>query len=61
MRRCGSAQIRDRVGQTDLLSVLLQAQLIESQGALLRVRGERLAQRVNLQLALGESFKTATP
>ncbi len=46
------------VGRIDLLSVLqIQARLIGSRAALIGIRNERLAQRVNLHLALGGSFE----
>jgi len=49
--------IRYRVGSTDLRSVSQQQILLYgSQASLLRVRAERLAQRVALHLALGGNF-----
>jgi NodT family efflux transporter outer membrane factor (OMF) lipoprotein len=46
------------VGRIDLLSVLqIQARLIGSRSAFIGIRNERLAQRVNLHLALGGSFE----
>lgn len=44
-------------GAIDTLSVLqIQARVIAARASLIRIRGERLAQRVNLHLALGGSF-----
>ena len=44
-------------GAIDTLSVLqIQARVIAARSGLIRIRGERLAQRVNLHLALGGSF-----
>lgn len=51
---------RDRydLGATDLLNVLqIQSRWIAARIALLRVQNERLAQRINLHLALGGSFE----
>ena len=46
------------VGRVDLLSVLIiQARLIGAQAALISIRNDRLANRVNLHLALGGSFE----
>jgi outer membrane protein TolC len=46
------------VGQTDLLSVLqIQAKWIGARVGWVRIKNERLAQRVNLHLALGGSFE----
>ena len=46
------------VGRTDLLSVLIvQARLIGAESALISIRDDRLANRVNLHLALGGSFE----
>ena len=54
------AQLRYEVGQIDLLSVLqMQARVLGAKASLIRVRDERLAQRVNLHLALGGSFEVA--
>ena len=53
---------RDRydTGATDLLSVLIiQERWIAARIALLRIQNERLAQRINLHLALGGSFESA--
>lgn len=51
------ARMRYDVGQTDLLSVLqIQARVVAAEIALIRIRNERLSQRVNLHLALGGSF-----
>ena len=47
-----------KVGRIDLLSVLqIQARVLGARSALIAVRNERLAQRVNLHLALGGSFE----
>lgn len=46
-------------GAIDTLSVLqIQARVVAARASLIRIRGERLAQRVNLHLALGGSFKS---
>jgi len=51
------AEIRYRVGATDLRSVSQQhLALLAAQTTLLRVRSEARVQRVNLHLALGGSF-----
>lgn len=51
------ANIRYRVGSGDLRAVMQQnIALYGSRVSLIRVRGERLVQRVNLYLALGGSF-----
>lgn len=51
-------QAQFRVGRIDLLSVLqIQARTLGARSALIAVRNERLAQRVNLHLALGGSFE----
>lgn len=51
-------RVRFDVGQTDLLSVLqIQARVVAAEIALIRIQNERLAQRVNLHLALGGSFE----
>jgi len=51
------ANIRYKVGAGDLRAVLQQSlALYAAQTSLLRVRSERLVQRVNLHLALGGSF-----
>ena len=50
--------IKYDVGQIDLLSVLqITQRLIASELGLIGIRNQRLAQRVNLHLALGESLK----
>ena len=55
------ANIRFRIGATDLRAALQQnLALYSAQVALLRVRSERLVQRVNLHLALGGSFEERT-
>ena len=52
------AKVRFEVGQIDLLSVLqIQTKWIGARIGLLRIRNNRLAQRVNLHLALGGSFE----
>lgn len=52
------ARVRYDVGQIDLLSVLqMQARVLGARASLIRIRDERLAQRVNLHLALGGSFE----
>ena len=52
------AQTQYEVGQTDLLSVLqMQSRWIGARVNLLNVRNQRLAQRINLHLALGGSFE----
>jgi NodT family efflux transporter outer membrane factor (OMF) lipoprotein len=49
--------IRYEEGATDLLSVsLIQSRWVAGRIALLRIQNERLAQRINLHLALGGSF-----
>lgn len=51
------AETRYKAGATDLTSVLtVQRQEIQSRTALLRVKSNRLQQRVNLHLALGGNF-----
>ena len=53
------AQTQYDVGQTDLLSVLqMQSRWIGARVNLLNVRNQRLAQRINLHLALGGSFES---
>ena len=55
------AQIRYRVGSSDLRAVQQQQlALFSVRVALLRVQSERLVQRVNLYLALGGSFESAS-
>jgi NodT family efflux transporter outer membrane factor (OMF) lipoprotein len=52
------AKVRFEVGRIDLLSVLqIQTKWIGARIGLLRIRNDRLAQRVNLHLALGGSFE----
>ena len=52
------AQKQYQVGRIDLLSVLIiQARLIGAEAALISIRNDRLANRVNLHLALGGSFE----
>jgi len=51
------ARVQLEEGAIDTLSVLqVQARVVAARASLIRVRGERLAQRVNLHLALGGSF-----
>jgi outer membrane protein TolC len=53
------AKVQYDVGQIDLLSVLqMQTRWIGARVGLLRVKNERLAERINLHLALGGSFET---
>ena len=53
-------QVQYRVGSVDLRAVeQRQLALLQVRTALLRVQTERLAQRVNLHLALGGSFDDA--
>ena len=53
--------VRAAVGSGDLRGVQQQQlALYSAQVALLRVQSERLVQRVNLHLALGGDFSTAT-
>ena len=50
-------EVQYDVGQVDFLSVLqLQARTLNSQISLIRIKNARLAQRVDLHLALGGSF-----
>ena len=52
------AQVQYDVGQTDLLSVLqMQSRWIGARVSLLNLKNQRLAQRINLHLALGGSFE----
>jgi len=54
-------RIRYEEGATDLLSVMqIQSRWIAGRIALLRISNERLAQRINLHLALGGSFELAS-
>lgn len=54
------ARKRYEVGEIDLLSVLqMQSRWIGARIALLNVRNQRLAQRIDLHLALGGSFEPA--
>jgi outer membrane protein TolC len=51
--------IRYEEGGTDLLSVSqIQSRWVAARIALLRIQNERLAQRINLHLALGGSFES---
>ena len=53
-------RIRYDEGATDILSVLqIQSRWIAGRIALLRLQNQRLAQRINLHLALGGSFEVA--
>ena len=53
-------RIRYDEGATDILSVLqIQSRWIAGRIALLRIQNQRLAQRINLHLALGGSFEVA--
>ena len=53
--------IRYRVGRTDLRSVAQQQLAVYgARSSLLRMQAERVAQRVNLYLALGGGFEKAT-
>lgn len=55
------ARARYEEGRVDLLSVLqMQARVLGARASLIRIRDERLAQRVNLHLALGGSFELAS-
>ena len=55
------AQVRYRVGSSDLRAVLQQnVGLYGARTALLRAQSERLVQRVNLYLALGGGFEPKT-
>lgn len=57
-RALKKAKARFDVGRIDLLSVLqIQARVLAARSTLIAVRNERLAQRVNLHLALGGSFE----
>jgi len=61
-RALALANIRYRVGSGDLRGVLQQSlALYGAQVSLIRVRSERLVQRVNLYLALGGSFDERRP
>ena len=52
-----TVKVQYDVGQVDFLSVLqLQARTLNSQISLIRIKNARLAQRVDLHLALGGSF-----
>ena len=53
------SKTRYDVGQTDLLSVLqIQAQWVGARVGVVNIQNDRLAQRVDLHLALGGSFET---
>ena len=55
-------KVQFRVGSTDQRAVeQRQLALYSARTALLRVQSERLAQRVNLHLALGGSFAEPAP
>lgn len=52
------AEVQYEVGKIDLLSVLqMQSRWVGAQIGVIRIRNERLAQRINLHLALGGSFE----
>ena len=52
------AQKQYQVGQTDMLNVLInQARLIGAKAALISIKNDRLANRVNLHMALGGDFE----
>lgn len=54
------AQVQQRVGKVDEFDVLQRRRdMLQTESALVRVRGERLVQRVNLHLALGGRFQPA--
>jgi NodT family efflux transporter outer membrane factor (OMF) lipoprotein len=56
------AGVQYEVGAIDLLGLLqIQAREFQSQSTLIRVQSTRLANRVNLHLALGGSFEMADP
>ena len=56
------AGVQYEVGAIDLLSLLqIQAREFQSQSALIRIQSTRLANRVNLHLALGGSFEVVEP
>ena len=56
------AEVRYKEGATDLTNVLVvQRQEIQAISNLIRTKGERLAQRVNLHLALGGNFEESPP
>jgi outer membrane protein TolC len=53
------ARLQLEEGAIDTLSVLqIQARVVAARASLIGIRGQRLAQRVNLHLALGGSFNT---
>ncbi len=53
------ARLQLEEGAIDTLSVLqIQARVVAARASLIGIRGQRLAQRVNLHLALGGSFIT---
>jgi outer membrane protein TolC len=55
------AETRYEEGAVPLTEVLLtRRQELQARTGLIRVRGERLAQRVNLHLALGGNFEAGT-
>ena len=55
------AQTQYDVGQVDLLSVLqMQSRWVGSRVSLLRVKNQRLAERITLHLALGGDFEVAS-
>ena len=51
------AEVQFENGLIELLSILqMQARLVNSQVALIAIRNARLAERINLHLALGGDF-----
>ena len=59
MKAYDMSKARYDVGQTDLLSVLqIQAQWVGARVGVVNIQNDRLAQRVDLHLALGGSFET---
>ena len=55
------AQKQYDVGQVDLLSTLqMQAKWVSSRVSLLRIKNQRLTERINLHLALGGDFEIAS-
>ena len=56
------ARVQYDVGKIDLLSLLqMQTRWLGARIGLIRIQNERLAQRVNLHLALGGSFEETNP
>lgn len=55
------AQTQYDVGQVDILSVLqMQARWVSARVSLLRIKNQRLTERINLHLALGGDFEVAS-